>query len=167
MFFFQYTQEILNAEPGLLLISNKGLARVLPVLFAPTINLLIPSERFIFQVSSRSSSHCDLAEKSTCCPNGPTQLQDLWGAKTALGRGHQRKGGHSSILQFVALQKEMAKTATVYYRTWGAEAVPWTFCWVGGNTRLPTSVRCGLRFYSQRMDFWRLLARSSQGGLVL
>lgn len=100
-------------------------------------------------------------------PKDPIQLQDLWGAKTALGQGHQRKGAIHLFCILWVYKRKWSKWQLFMTKSKEFKQLPRTVCRVGGNTGLHTSVRCGLQFFCQWKDFLRHLAPSSQGTLVL
>lgn len=100
-------------------------------------------------------------------PNDPIQLQDLWGAKTALGQGHQRKGAIHLFCSLWVYKRKWSKWQLFITKSREFKQFPRTICWAGGNTGPYTSVRCGLRFFSLWMDVLRHLAHSSQDTLVL
>lgn len=100
-------------------------------------------------------------------PNDPIQLQDLWGAKTALGQGHQRKRSIHVFCSLWIYKRKWSKQQLFSTKSKEFKQLPGTVCWVGGSIRLHASVRCGLQFLSQWMDFLKHLAHSIQGTLVV
>lgn len=99
-------------------------------------------------------------------PKDPIQLQDLWGAETAPGRGHQRKGAIHLCGSLWLCKRKWSKWQLFITKSKEFKQFPRTICWVGRNAGLHTSGRCGLWIFSQWMDFLRHLAHSSQGTLV-
>lgn len=107
-----------------------------------------------------------LSRKTHMMPNDPIQSQDLWGAKMALGQGHQRKGAIHLFHGLWLYKRKWSKWQLFITKSQEFKQLPRTI-WIGGNTGRYTSPRCSLWFYPQRTDFLRLLAHSSQGTLVL
>lgn len=82
---------------------------VLPVLFRShckssnaTIMLYFPGFLLIF-------FSLWFSRKIHTLPNDPIQLQDLWGAKTALGQGHQRKGAIHLLCSLWVYKRKRSK----------------------------------------------------------
>lgn len=73
-------------------------------------------------------------------PNDPVQLQDLWGAKTALGQGCQRKGAIRLFGSVRVYKRKWSKWPLFITKLKEFKQFSWTICWVGGNTGLYTSV---------------------------
>lgn len=96
-------------------------------------------------------------------PKDPIQLQDLRGAETARGQGHQRKGAIHLFCSWWLCKRKQSKWQLFITKSKEFKHFPRTICWVGRNTGLHTSGRCGLQIFSQWMDFLRHLAHSSQG----
>lgn len=139
----------------------KGLAGVLPVPCTPTVNLLMPWAGFIFQVPPLIIFSLWLSRKTHKLPNDPIQSQDLWGAKMALGQGHQRKGAIHLFHGLWLYKRKWSKWQLFITKSQEFKQSPRTI-WIGG-TQEDTQVRGAVYGFTLSgrtfWDFWPIQAR--------